>query len=129
MRDVYTDDCELPEFYNEERVTARRVHVCGECNRAIPNGTTYVRCTGKIDGSFFSEKQHVECRDFAAKVNVGFLAACVIPFGRIDQALKVPEDFGIEFDDENAQADLAKWDAFRAEWSRIKVLYPEREAA
>lgn len=111
------DDCEVPEFYDERRVTARKRHRCVECSREISAGSVYVRCCIKFDGHFSEEKQHVECRDFAAKVNLDHLGGCVIPFGAIPDAMRNPDDYGLDGDD-----DLP---ALQAEWARIKTLYPE----
>ena len=119
-----SDYCDIaPEFYSEEKVKARKAHRCDECHRAIPIGTIYVKIAGKWDGEFQTYEQHVECRDFAAKVNIDYIGECLIPFGGVDDALKTPEDyFEVEYEIERDLPSL------REEWSRIKVLYPKAEA-
>lgn len=40
-------DGEAPVFYSSKVVTARKQHVCCECNKPIPVGTKYERYTAK----------------------------------------------------------------------------------
>ena len=112
-----SDYCEGPEFYNEERVKARKQHRCDECQRAIPIGAVYVRCSGKWDGYVATYRQHVECRDFCASVNLEHIGECLIPFGGMNDAINDLGDYGLY--------DVALVLDLQQEWERIKVLYPE----
>lgn len=106
-------DCEVPEMYNEVRIRARKAHRCRECNYPVRVGVVYVRCSFKIDGAFYVERQHVECRDFAAKVNDEEFDECTIPFGGVNEAI-----VGNEFDIEEPQLTQ-----YRAEWQTIKQIH------
>ena len=49
------------EFHHEEWRTARKVHACGECGRAIQKGERYERVRGKSDGEIFEAKTCLGC--------------------------------------------------------------------
>lgn len=110
-------DCEIPQIYNERQITARKDHKCCECHNPIAQGTTYVLCSGLYDNSFFRYKQHVECRDFAAKLNIDFIGECAVLFGEVDDAMQSPND--LRYLGLSAESVLY----LQKEWSRVKVLY------
>lgn len=41
--------------------TARKVHECTECGKAIPRGTRYWYSEGNPDTGFYSKKEHTNC--------------------------------------------------------------------
>ena len=47
----YDGDC--AEFFHAEVRTARKMHRCSECDKAINKGEKYQRCIGKNDGEFW----------------------------------------------------------------------------
>ena len=57
---VETGDCE-PDFYNDTRRRARKVHQCEECGREIAAGEEYEFVTGKWDGSISVYKTCADC--------------------------------------------------------------------
>lgn len=61
--------CEVPSFYSEQLVTARKEHKCCETGRIIAKGEKYWRCGGKYDGEMFSTKQSVAAYHFARYIN------------------------------------------------------------
>lgn len=56
-------DVELPEFYHEEWITARKEHSCCECGTKIQKGVVYQRITGKWDGRIDTFKTCEKCAD------------------------------------------------------------------
>ncbi len=48
---------------------AQKAHRCDHCFLPIPKGSSYNRCEGFFDGSSFSMKEHLECRDAYFKFN------------------------------------------------------------
>lgn len=96
--------CEIPEFYAERESVARKRQQCCECYGDIEPGERYVACSGKWEGSFFTEKQHLCCYHVARFVNQELKLedsesdgeGC-IAFGGIRHALK--ENADTWFDD------------------------------
>lgn len=50
-----------PEFSSEQLQRARKPHVCGECQEAIPVGALYERVSGVWDGQFRTYKTCARC--------------------------------------------------------------------
>ena len=50
------------EFWNETKPVAKVQHKCDACDHSILVGEQYSRMAGKVDGWFFTAKQHLECR-------------------------------------------------------------------
>ncbi len=71
---VYSDACEIMEFYDETFPRAKKRHVCIECRLPIQPGEKYARCCGKWDGSVSTMCQHMHCYHFARYVNLDALA-------------------------------------------------------
>ncbi|MEX3914823.1 hypothetical protein AB4Y43_01060 [Paraburkholderia sp. BR10872] len=59
---------ELPTFYTESMVKARREHRCCECLGTISRGENYQRRSGKWEGRFECFKTCQRCIDFEANV-------------------------------------------------------------
>lgn len=51
------------EFYAEKVVTARKPHKCCECGDVIPVGAQYERVAGKSEGSFWTSRSCLLCRE------------------------------------------------------------------
>ena len=56
------DSGDGPEFWSQSSITARKVHVCGECGREIQPGEKYEKHFGVYEGSAFSGKTCLHCR-------------------------------------------------------------------
>lgn len=54
-------DCDMPAFYREEVVKARKPHKCKECGETIQPGQFYDRATGCWDGTVSTIKTCAEC--------------------------------------------------------------------
>lgn len=54
-------DYELPEFYEQETLRARKPHKCVECGRIIQAGETYEYVRGKWDGDFLQFHTCTHC--------------------------------------------------------------------
>ncbi len=83
--------CEIPEFYDEQILRARKAHKCVECHQPINPGEQYVACCGKWAGDVQVYKQHMRCYHFARHCNhevwkEGY-AECV-EFGGIGEAVE-----------------------------------------
>lgn len=103
-----SDYCELPEFYHEEMVRARKPHKCCECGFTISIREEYMRCSGKWEGEISVFRQHLACYSFARHVNLDHLGECEVAFSGLD------DWFGefSEWTDGNK--------ALAAEWALIK---------
>ncbi len=53
------------EFCHEEIRTARKLHVCSECNKRIEIGEKYEHASGKSEGDFWSEDTCLICAEIA----------------------------------------------------------------
>lgn len=60
---LYGSEGDLPEFYDERWVVARKPHTCHECRRPIAIGQRYYRVTGKWDGDVNSFRICADCQD------------------------------------------------------------------
>ena len=49
------------ELLSEKRVTAKKAHKCGECDRTIPVGETYLRESYVSEGEFHTETTCADC--------------------------------------------------------------------
>lgn len=105
--------CDLPEFYDETYPVARKEHRCCECGGVIKSGERYARCAGKWDGDLSCYRQHVACRDFAARINreFGAMGECFIPFGGVSDAIHNASEFA-------GPNDAA---ALQATWAEIRT--------
>ena len=56
-------DGDLPEFYSQAFVKARKPHRCVECREAIPVGAKYERMSGKWDGDVRTETTCLCCQE------------------------------------------------------------------
>lgn len=54
-------DGEPTTLYKETRPTARVAHVCGDCERGIKPGDTYVRVKYLCEGAFHTEETCLAC--------------------------------------------------------------------
>ena len=85
-------DCDIPEFFQEKKHTARKEHTCCECGyKILPNEVYYV-CSGKWDGEFQTYKQHARCYHFVRHINLDVVEECVIPFTGLDEYIAEDED-------------------------------------
>jgi hypothetical protein len=87
-------DLEIPEFFNEEVVQARKEHKCYECRRTIEKGWYYHRSTGKWDGQVSTYKTCNRCtmiqkwmREFADNNDLEFSLA----FGSLYDEIRLHE--------------------------------------
>jgi hypothetical protein len=62
-------DCEVPEFYAERLVVARKPHRCCETRREIPRGERYYRISAKWDGEVHTYAQSEAAYHFARWLN------------------------------------------------------------
>lgn len=53
--------CELPSFFDQREVTARKEHVCCECHKTIQKGERYQVAVGKWNGDFDTHKTCIPC--------------------------------------------------------------------
>lgn len=56
---VWEDDCNT--FETKRHYTAKKNHVCNECNRVIATGERYEYIAAKYDGEFYSVKTCFDC--------------------------------------------------------------------
>ena len=56
---VDVDEC--ANLLSEKKVTAKKAHKCGECDRTIPAGETYLREAYVYEGDFRSETTCLDC--------------------------------------------------------------------
>lgn len=54
-------DAEMPEWFTEKMVRARKAHQCGECGCEIQPGQRYERATGEWYGEFVTHATCVPC--------------------------------------------------------------------
>lgn len=101
--------CEIPKFYDERLVTARKPHKCCETGRIIQPGERYWRITGKWDGTVKTFCQSEAAYHFARYINgVGdgpnagnmsrYDSEWCIPFGRIGADLPNDPEMLAEWD-------------------------------
>lgn len=99
--------CEMPEFYYEKRVKARKPHKCCETGRVIQPGEYYWRIRMKFDGDLYSYAQSDAAYHFARYLNHDrwrdVMADGCIPFGGIGEAVAECRE-----------------DDVKAEWERVK---------
>lgn len=99
--------CDIPDFYDERRVRAKKPHRCCETGREIQTGEYYWRITGKWDGELMTFAQSEAAYHFARFLNgVGdgeragdmsrYNAENCIPFGWIGS--EVPPDLADEWE-------------------------------
>lgn len=81
-------DGDAAQFYNEKLVTARKAHVCYECQEPIAKGQQHERVTGKWDGDIRTYR---------------FCAGCW--------------EILHEFSEDGAMCFGVTWDTFRDEWN------------
>lgn len=76
------DDAEMVQVISERMPTARREHVCGECQRTIAVGEQYEAICGKCDGSMVRYKTCRHCiaaRAWLSRECGGWLFEGVLP--------------------------------------------------
>lgn len=62
-----------PEFHTDEWKTARKEHVCVECEKIIKIGEYYCRATRMFDGRWYHENNCEKCQDLAeSMMSMGF---------------------------------------------------------
>ena len=67
---------DLPSFYDQKTVTARKAHICEECGHEIGHGEAYQRCTGCWDHRVVTYCRCERCADLsAAFFDVGYCSA------------------------------------------------------
>lgn len=59
----------MSDFGKELIRKARKDHVCSQCFLRIPKLYKYKYSSGLWDGSFYTDKQHVECHRSWVKLN------------------------------------------------------------
>jgi hypothetical protein len=69
-------DYEQPEFYNSAMRTARKLHRCNECARAIRPGEQYEYVSGKWDGEIGKFKTCQRCLDLRNYTTSNIPCAC-----------------------------------------------------
>lgn len=62
MCDLYEPDGCGTSFADKVIQKSRKVHVCHECGRDIPKGSSYVIVSGTWEGDFFAMKMCRRCR-------------------------------------------------------------------
>lgn len=82
---MYGDYCEIPEFYHEQRVRARKPHRCCETKREIQKGEFYWRCSGKWGGEIYTYCQVESAYHFARHLNLDIFQDCLLPFGEVNE--------------------------------------------
>jgi hypothetical protein len=102
--------CEMPTFYDERRVKARKPHHCCETGRVIEPGEFYWRCTGKWDGEVTTHIQSEAAYHFARHLNMNVIGECDVGFGCVSEWISGMGGYGVS---EQLEADL------RAEWERV----------
>ena len=57
-------------FVNEKPIKAtRKRHICGACNKWIEPGESAINWAGMVDGDFYSNHYHPECREAEVAYN------------------------------------------------------------
>ena len=88
------DYSEMPTFYEEVIVTARREHRCCECFGAIARGERYQRASGKWEGEVKTYKTCQKCLDFEANIRAHIPCFRRCALGElIDDAVETLRDY------------------------------------
>lgn len=72
--------------YREERRTARKEHLCGECGSKIAPGTRYWYATGRCEGDWFDARVCPRCEALYNWVKAHVPCLCV-SFGNMTEEL------------------------------------------
>ena len=59
----------MPDFWTHQTVKARKHHRCEACPCKIEPGETYLRVSGKWEGSMYSTAYHPECHEWQREAN------------------------------------------------------------
>lgn len=119
-----TCDLEEPEFYNWSEPKARKLHRCSECRSPIDKGETYFVASGKFDGYFFTERQHLLCCEACMVIRDSklFWGGECIAFGSLmDHAFEFRHDI-------RADAKEGKEDAIKLRSLLAKIKWRQRKA-
>jgi hypothetical protein len=66
---LYTDDGDIPDFYDSRDVRARKAHKCTECGCTIAVDERYERTSGKWGGDVRTYVTCAECADIATALS------------------------------------------------------------
>lgn len=70
----------MPEFYSDDKRTARKQYNCVECSAPILKGEHHLYYRGKWDGDFSDGRQHIDCLNACVHIRKLQDGDC-IPFG------------------------------------------------
>jgi len=79
-------DYEQPEFYSKRVNTARLIHCCEECNKAILPGEKYESVAVKWDGYFYTIKTCEKCCELRQWVTNNVPCFCWYHHNMLDDA-------------------------------------------
>lgn len=110
--------CELPTFYSDKEVTARKPYKCVECRAPIEKGEKHLSYAGNWPavGGFDSGRQHLLCRDACIFIRDKFQDGDCIGFGMLFDCYR--EYIG-NYDDPRAKLNPRE-KAFRSMIAKIK---------
>lgn len=113
--------CEMPEFYADSEIVAKKLHHCSECSAPIEKGERYLYCRGKWDGEFSVYKQHILCWKACLHIRDEQDGEC-IPFGGLMQWRRDTGYFVPPGHAARSKPEAVQWRAMMA-----KILWRERK--
>lgn len=60
---IGVDDADMPSYYSEEFIYARKPRTCCECGGTIPAKARYFKAVGKWDGEWVRFRQCIPCNE------------------------------------------------------------------
>lgn len=79
-------------FSTTRTIVAAKQHVCDQCRKPIHKGDTHNYVVGKVDGDFYTAREHVDCCELWKKL----WSLRGLGYGDIQDMLIDDEDIGEE---------------------------------
>jgi hypothetical protein len=121
----YSEDADPVDFYHLATVTARKAHICAECDAVIAKGDSYQRVTYKFEGAVSTDHVCAPCAETKDEFNFQIFG------GSVWTHLREAWDNGA-----HVQSCIARLETARAKehmrqqwlkWKKLDGISPEKE--